>query len=206
MDFTQTTLGIEFGSTRVKAVLIDKAFRVLAEGVYDWENRFEGGYWIYGHEEILTALRASFASLQEAVTARFGAPLCTVGAIGISAMMHGYVALGSDGAFLVPFRTWRNTTTGEAAGALTKLFSFNIPERWSIAHLYQAILNGEAHLPQLSALTTLAGYLHRRLTGLHTVGGGEAAGKFPSDANTPSRSRCAVCCRRSARRAKRRAR
>jgi sugar (pentulose or hexulose) kinase len=184
MDFTKTTLGIEFGSTRVKAVLIDKSFRVIAEGVYDWENSFDGGYWTYAHDEILTALQQSFAALSKQVGDRYGAPLTTVGAIGISAMMHGYIALDKDDRFLVPFRTWRNTTTGEAAGALTKLFSFNIPERWSIAHLYQAILNGEAHLPQLSALTTLAGYLHRRLTGLHTVGVGEAAGMFPIDAKT----------------------
>ena len=184
MNFTKTTLGIEFGSTRVKAVLIDNAYHVLAEGVYDWENRFENGYWTYSHDAILAALQQSFASLQAAVTARFGAPLTTVGAIGISAMMHGYVALDEEGAFLVPFRTWRNTTTGEAAKALTELFSFNIPERWSIAHLYQAILNGEDHLPRLRSLTTLAGYLHYRLTGLHTVGVGEAAGMFPIDAKT----------------------
>ncbi len=183
-DFKTTTLGIEFGSTRVKAVLIDNACRVRAEGVYDWENRFEGGYWTYSHDAILTALQQSFASLQTAVTERFGAPLTSVGAIGVSAMMHGYVALDKDGAFLVPFRTWRNTTTGDAAKALTDLFSFNIPERWSIAHLYQAILNGEDHLPRLVSLTTLAGYLHYRLTGLHTVGVGEAAGMFPIDAET----------------------
>ena len=128
MDFTTATLGIEFGSTRVKAVLIDRSCRVLAEGVYDWENRFDGGYWTYDHAEILTALREAFAALQARVAARFGAPLSTVGAIGVSAMMHGYVALDDGNRFLVPFRTWRNTTTGEAAKALTDLFSFNIPE------------------------------------------------------------------------------
>ena len=184
MDFTTTTLGIEFGSTRVKAVLIDKSYRVCAEGVYDWENRFDGGYWTYEHDEILTALQQAFAALQTQVRARYGAPLTTVDAIGISAMMHGYVALDETDRFLVPFRTWRNTTTGAAAKELTQLFSFNIPERWSIAHLYQAILNGEDHLPRLSKLTTLAGYLHLRLTGEHTVGVGEAAGMFPIDAAT----------------------
>ncbi len=184
MDFTKTTLGIEFGSTRVKAVLIDKSFRVIAEGVYDWENSFDGGYWTYAHDEILTALQQSFAALSKQVVDRYGAPLTTVGAIGISAMMHGYIALDKDDRFLVPFRTWRNTTTGEAAKKLTQLFRFNIPERWSIAHLYQAMLNGEAHVKEIRALTTLAGYLHDRLTGVRTVGVGEAAGMFPIDAAT----------------------
>ena len=151
MDFTKTTLGIEFGSTRVKAVLIDKSYQVLAEGVYDWENSFAGGYWTYGHDEILTALQQSFAALSKQVQDKFGAPLTTVGAIGLSAMMHGYIAMDENDRFLVPFRTWRNTTTGEAAEKLTKLFSFNIPERWSVAHLYQAILNGEEHVKDIRA-------------------------------------------------------
>ena len=181
MDFTQTTLGIEFGSTRVKAVLIDRGFSVLAEGVYDWENSFDGGYWTYAHDEIITALQQSFASLQANVRERYGAPLTTVGAIGISAMMHGYIALDEADNFLVPFRTWRNTTTGDAAKALTVRFAFNIPERWSIAHLCQAILNGEPHVKDVRALTTLAGYLHYRLTGQRIVGVGEAAGMFPID-------------------------
>ena len=181
MDFTQTTLGIEFGSTRVKAVLIDNRFQVLAEGVYDWENSFSDGYWTYPQDEILTALQTAYAALKAQIRERFGVTLCTVGAIGISAMMHGYIALDAQGRFLVPFRTWRNTTTGRAAKELTALLSFNIPERWSIAHLYQAILNREAHLPAVASLTTLAGYLHRRLTGEHTVGVGEAAGMFPID-------------------------
>ena len=181
MDFTKTTLGIEFGSTRVKAVLIDQSFRVCAEGVYDWENSFVGGNWTYSHEEILTALQQSFQALSKQVCDKYGAPLTTVGAIGISAMMHGYIALDKNDRFLVPFRTWRNTTTGDAAKKLTQLFSFNIPERWSVAHLYQAILNGEAHVRDIRALTTLAGYLHFRLTGVRTVGVGEAAGMFPID-------------------------
>ncbi len=180
-DFSTTTLGIEFGSTRVKAVLIDRGFHVLAEGVYDWENSFDGGYWTYSHDEILTALQQSFASLQSQVLSRYGAPLTKVGAIGVSAMMHGYIALDDSDRFLVPFRTWRNTTTGDAAKALTERFSFNIPERWSIAHLYQAILNGEPHVGDIRALTTLAGYLHYRLTGERVVGVGEAAGMFPID-------------------------
>ncbi len=184
MDFTKTTLGIEFGSTRVKAVLIDKSYQVLAEGVYDWENSFAGGYWTYGHDEILTALQQSFAALSKQVCDKYGAPLTTVGAIGISAMMHGYIAMDENDRFLVPFRTWRNTTTGEAAEKLTKLFAFNIPERWSVAHLYQAMLNGEDHVKDIRALTTLAGYLHYRLTGVRTVGVGEAAGMFPIDDTT----------------------
>ena len=126
-DFTTTTLGIEFGSTRVKAVLIDRGFSVLAEGVYDWENSFEGGYWTYAHDEMIAALQQSFASLQSQVLSRYGAPLTRVGAIGISAMMHGYIALDENDRFLVPFRTWRNTTTGDAAKALTERFAFNIP-------------------------------------------------------------------------------
>ena len=181
MNFSTMTLGIEFGSTRVKAVLIDQNFQVRAEGVYDWENSFEGGYWTYSHDEILTALQQSFAALAKQAQGKFGAPLTTVGAIGISAMMHGYIALDENDRFLVPFRTWRNTTTGEAAKKLTQLFRFNIPERWSVAHLYQAVLNGEAHVKDIRALTTLAGYLHYCLTGVRTVGVGEAAGMFPID-------------------------
>ena len=177
----RTSLGIEFGSTRVKAVLIGEDYSALAEGMYGWENSFIDGYWTYGKDEIITALQSCFASLKDDVKNRYGVTLSTIGSIGISAMMHGYLALGSDGDFLAPFRTWRNTTTGESAKALTELFSFNIPERWSIAHLYQAILNNEEHVRDIAYLTTLAGYIHYRLTGVKAVGIGEAAGMFPID-------------------------
>ena len=179
-----TALGIEFGSTRVKAVLVAPDGAVLAEGVYDWENRFEGGYWTYRESDILAALQGCFAALKADVNARYDLPLTTVGAIGVSGMMHGYIALDENDRFLAPFRTWRNTTTGEAAAALTEAFDFNIPERWSVAHLYQAVLNGEDHVPSLAHLTTLAGYIHYLLTGARIVGVGEASGMFPIDSET----------------------
>ncbi|MBQ7598591.1 MAG: ATPase [Clostridia bacterium] len=175
----QTALGIEFGSTRVKAVLVSKTAAVLAEGVYDWENRYEDGYWTYRESDIFAALQGSFAALKENVKRRYDLTLTTVGAIGVSGMMHGYLALDENDRLLVPFRTWRNTTCAEAAAALTEAFGFNIPERWSIAHLYQAILNGEAHCERIAHLTTLAGLIHYYLTGRRVVGVGEASGMFP---------------------------
>ena len=180
----ETALGIEFGSTRVKAVLIGKDTKVLAEGVHNWENRFENGYWTYRESDIIEALQSCFASLKTNVQNRCGVALTSVGAIGISGMMHGYIALDANDRFLAPFRTWRNTTTAEAAAALTKAFSFNIPERWSVAHLYQAILNGEDHVGQIAHLTTLAGYIHSLLTGKRVLGVGEASGMFPIDSRT----------------------
>jgi sugar (pentulose or hexulose) kinase len=161
----QTALGIEFGSTRIKAVLIGADHTPLAAGSHEWENRYENGVWTYSLEDVWTGLQASYRDLCNAVQAQYNTPLQRIGAIGFSGMMHGYVALRPGRQLLVPFRTWRNTITGQAAAQLTELFQFNIPQRWSIAHLWQAILNGEAHVKEISHLTTLAGYIHWKLTG-----------------------------------------
>ncbi len=175
----KTFLGIEFGSTRIKAVLIDESFETLATGGHSWENRYENGYWTYSLEDIMEGMRSSFASLAADVLEKYSTPLTTVGAMGISGMMHGYLAFDGEGELLTPFRTWRNTTTAKAAEILSSEFSFNIPQRWSIAHLYQAILNGEEHVGRISRLTTLAGHIHYLLSGRHEVGLGEASGMFP---------------------------
>jgi sugar (pentulose or hexulose) kinase len=177
----QTALGIEFGSTRIKAVLIGADHTPLAAGSHEWENRYENGVWTYSLEDVWTGLQASYRDLCNAVQAQYNTPLQRIGAIGFSGMMHGYVALDQDDKLLVPFRTWRNTITGQAAAQLTELFQFNIPQRWSIAHLWQAILNGEAHVKEISHLTTLAGYIHWKLTGEQVMGVGEASGMFPID-------------------------
>ena len=181
MDFKKTALGIELGSTRIKAVLIDEDHRPVASGSYDWENQLVDGVWTYSLEAVHTGLQACYAGLARDVKEKTGEALATVGAIGVSGMMHGYLPFDREGKQLVPFRTWRNTITGEAAEALTECFGFNIPQRWSVAHLYQAVLNGEEHLSKLDFLTTLAGYIHWRLTGRKVVGAGEAAGMFPID-------------------------
>lgn len=184
MDFTKTTLGIEFGSTRIKAVLLDEKNVPVAQGSHEWENRLVNGVWTYSMDDIHSGLQACFADLKRDVQQRFGQPLVTVGAMGVSGMMHGYLPFDQDGRPLCEFRTWRNTMTGEAAEKLTALLGFNIPQRWSIAHLYQAMLNGEAHLARLHHINTLAGYIHERLTGECCVGTGEASGIFPIDSNT----------------------
>ena len=183
MDLKKTVLGIELGSTRIKAVLLDENHIPVASGSHDWENRLENGIWTYTRSDIHTGLRACYADLKRDVRDKFGIKLTTVGALGVSAMMHGYLPFDRDGNQLAEFRTWRNTITGQAAGELTSLFGFNIPQRWSIAHLYQAILNGEEHLPKLDYLTTLAGYIHWRLTGEKVMGVGEASGMFPIGAD-----------------------
>lgn len=175
----KTALGIEFGSTRIKAVLIDSRFETIASGSYEWENQLKDGYWTYDREEIINGLQAAYRELKQEVDRQYGVTLQTVGSIGFSAMMHGYMAFDKQGELLVPFRTWRNSTTGQAAKALTDLFQFNIPERWTIAHLYQAILGGEAHVPSLDHVTTLAGYIHWLLTGEKAIGVGDASGVFP---------------------------
>ncbi|MDE5576406.1 MAG: ATPase, partial [Oscillospiraceae bacterium] len=175
----KTFLGIEFGSTRIKACLIGEDFAPVAQGAHDWENRLENGYWTYSLDDIHSGLQSCYADLKRDVREKYGVTLETVGAMGISAMMHGYMAFDSGDDLLVPFRTWRNTTTEKAAAELTKLFGFNIPQRWSIAHLYQAILNKEPHVPQIAHITTLAGYIHFLLTGKRAVGIGEASGMFP---------------------------
>ena len=181
MELTKTALGIELGSTRIKAVLIDEAFVPVASGEYEWENQLVNGVWTYSMDAVHTGLQTCFANLRADVKAKFGVELTTVGAIGVSAMMHGYLPFDRDGKQLAEFRTWRNTITGEAAEKLTALFGFNIPQRWSIAHLYQAILNGEEHVKDIAFLTTLAGYIHWRLTGEKNMGVGEASGMFPID-------------------------
>lgn len=180
----RTYLGIEFGSTRIKAVLTDDTYAPVATGAYDWENRLENGYWTYSEEDIIKGLKGCYQDLRRDVKEKYGAEITTVGAMGISAMMHGYLAFDSEDRLLVPFRTWRNTTTAQAAEKLTELFGFNIPQRWSIAHLYQAVLNGEEHVPQIAHVTTLAGYIHYLLTGRRELGAGEAAGMFPVDSST----------------------
>jgi len=180
----KTALGIELGSTRIKAVLIDENHQVLATGSFGWENRLENGLWTYHLEDAIAGLQASFADLCADVKAKYGLTLTTVGAMGISGMMHGYIALDKDGRQLAPFLTWRNTNTPQAAETLTELFQFNIPLRWSISQLYQAILNNEAHVAQIHAITTLAGYIHSLLTGRRVIGIGEASGMFPIDSET----------------------
>ena len=180
----KTVLGIEFGSTRIKAVLIGEDHMPIAAGNHEWENRHENGIWTYSLEDIFGGLQEGYQKLSEEVSAKYGIALKTIGAIGLSAMMHGYVVVDVDGNLLVPFRTWRNTITGQASHQLTELFQFNIPQRWSIAHLYQAILNKEAHVKDISHQTTLAGYVHWKLTGQRVLGIGEASGMFPIDSKT----------------------
>ncbi|NDO46699.1 FGGY-family carbohydrate kinase [Clostridium sp. MD294] len=179
-----TALGIEFGSTRIKAVLIDETKSPIAQGSYEWENRIENNIWTYHIEDIITGLQHCYSDLSENVKKEYGVVLKTVGSIGISAMMHGYMAFDKKGELLVPFRTWRNTITQQAAEKLTKLFDYNIPQRWSIAHLYQAILNEETHVSQINFLTTLAGFIHFKLTGKKVLGVGDASGMFPIDCTT----------------------
>ena len=177
----KTVLGIEFGSTRIKAILIGEDHMPIASGSCDWENRYVNGIWTYSLEDIWKGLQESYRKLSEEVIQKYNTPLVTIGVIGFSAMMHGYMAFDKDEKLLVPFRTWRNTMTEGATKDLTKLFGFNIPQRWSIAHLYQAILNKEIHVKDISYLTTLAGYVHWKLTGKKVLGVGEASGMFPID-------------------------
>ncbi|MGN0648387.1 MAG: xylulokinase [Oscillospiraceae bacterium] len=177
----KTFLGIELGSTRIKAVLIGEDFTVLAKGSHCWENKLENGYWTYALDDIHKGLKACYTDLCNDIRKRYDKQLTTIGAMGISAMMHGYLAFDANDTLLTPFRTWRNTTTAEAAAKLTDALHFNIPQRWSIAHLYQAVLNKEAHIPQIAHVTTLAGYIHYLLTGRRVVGIGEASGIFPVD-------------------------
>ena len=153
-------LGIEMGSTRIKAVLIDKDGTPLASGGHNWENRLEDGIWTYTLEDVWTGLQDAYAKMAADVQKQYGVTVTKLAGMGFSAMMHGYMAFDGQGELLVPFRTWRNTNTQQAAEDLTELLQFNIPQRWSVAHLYQAILNGEPHVPQVRFLTTLAGYVH----------------------------------------------
>ena len=170
LDLQSAALGIELGSTRIKAVLAAADGTPLASGAHDWENRFEGGYWTYRLDDVWAGVQDAFAKLAANVREICGEPLTTVGAMGISAMMHGYLPFDKNGAQLAAFRTWRNTTTAEAAALLTRQLGFNIPQRWSVAHLMQAALNGEEHVRDIAFLTTLAGYVHWKLTGEKVLG------------------------------------
>ncbi len=180
----KSVLGIEFGSTRIKAVLVDENNKPIASGAHDWENRLENGIWTYSLDDIWNGLQDCYKKLAEDVQAQYGEKLTKIGAIGFSAMMHGYMAFNEKDELMVPFRTWRNTITEEASNKLTALFNYHIPQRWTIAHLYQAVLNGEEHVADLKFVITLAGYIHWRLTGEKIVGVGEASGMFPIDIAT----------------------
>ena len=181
----RTALGIEFGSTRIKACLIgDDPTDVLAVGSHEWENAFVDRTWTYALDDVWAGLQAAYADLVADAVRRHGVAPTTFGAIGVSAMMHGYLAFDAAGEQLVPFRTWRNTSTGPAAAELSERFGLNIPLRWSIAHLHQAVLDDEPHVPDLASITTLAGYVHRRLTGRDVLGVGDASGMFPIDSAT----------------------
>ena len=184
LESGQIVLGVEFGSTRIKAVLIGEDHLPIAWGSYEWENRYENGIWTYHLEDVWAGLQESYRQLSTQVYEKYHTPLQMISAMGFSAMMHGYMAFDNNGNLLVPFRTWRNTMTGRAATELTQLFQFNIPQRWSIAHLYQAILNSEEHVKDVSYLTTLAGYVNWKLTGQNVLGVGDASGMFPIDSKT----------------------
>lgn len=177
-------LGVEFGSTRIKAVLIDEHCNVLASGSYNWENKLENGYWTYSLDEVWTGLQSAYAQLNNQCAEKYESEITQLAGLGISAMMHGYLPFDKNDRLLTPFRTWRNTTTAQAADELTELFDFNIPQRWSISHLYQAVLNNEPHIDNINFITTLAGYVHWKLTGKKVVGIGEASGMFPIDSET----------------------
>ncbi len=172
MSEHRACLGLELGSTRIKAVTIDETFKPVSSGDYTWASRYENGVWTYPLEEVWTGLKSALSQVKDREK---------IAAAGVSAMMHGYLAFDRDWNLLVPFRTWQNTITGPAAAQLTELFGFNIPQRWSIAHLYQAVLNKEDHVPRIAHITTLAGYIHYMLTGVNAVGVGEASGMFPID-------------------------
>lgn len=184
MDLKKSVLGLELGSTRIKAVLIDSCHKPIASGSYDWENKLIDGVWTYSLDDVHTGIQECFGRLKQDVKSRYGTELTSVGAIGVSGMMHGYLPFDQNGEQLAKFRTWRNTTTQKAAAELTELFNFNIPQRWSIAHLYQAVLDNSEYLCNLSYLTTLAGYVHWRLTGEKIIGVGEASGMFPINSST----------------------
>ncbi|WP_090901974.1 xylulokinase [Paenibacillus sp. OK076] len=180
----ETSLGIEFGSTRIKAVLMDHHFNTICSSSYEWANQLIDGYWTYDMNEMIHGLQQTYHQLKQEIQNNYGVTIQKIGSIGCSAMMQGYIALDQTGELLVPFRTWRNATTGKAASELTEKFQFKIPERWSIAHLYQAILNGEEHVTNINYITTLSGYIHRLLTGSKAIGIGDASGMFPIDEST----------------------
>lgn len=184
IEAAKTSLGIELGSTRIKAVLVGEDNTPIAQGDHEWENRLENGIWTYSLDDVWTGLKDCYAKLAQDVSKQYGITLTKVGSIGFSAMMHGYMAFNKEGELLVPFRTWRNTMTEEASNKLTEVFSYHIPQRWSIAHLYQAILSREEHVADVDFMTTLDGYVHWMLTGEKVLGVGEASGMFPIDLST----------------------
>ena len=184
IDFDSCAIGIELGSTRIKAVLTSSEGKVLASGSFERQNRYENGYWTYPIELVTIGLKSAYKALKDDVKAKYGLTIKRVGAIGVSAMMHGYLVFGKDGRLLTPFRTWRNDTASRAADELTEIFGFHIPARWSIAHLYQAILDKEEHVKDIDYLVALEGYVHRLLTGKRVIGLNEASGMFPLDSLT----------------------
>lgn len=180
----KTALGIELGSSRIKAVLIDDASQILAQGNFDWENSLVDGIWTYSLDDVWLGIESAYKALADNVLEKYQLPLENIGAIGVSAMMHGYLVFDQDDQLLVPFRTWRNTMTEDATKVLIEKFNYNIPQRWSIAHLYHAILEGEEHVKDIQFMTTLAGYVHWQLTGQKVLGIGDASGVFPIDDET----------------------
>ena len=180
----KTSLGIELGSTRIKGILVDENNEVIAAGGYSWENKLENGIWTYHLNDVWTGMRECYRTLAEDVRGKYDIELTSVGAMGISGMMHGYLVFDKEGRQLADFRTWRNTVTERSAAELSELFGFNIPQRWSIAHLDRAILNGEDHIKSIDFMTTLAGYVHWMLTGEKAIGIGEASGMFPINSET----------------------
>lgn len=180
----EITLGLELGSTNIKAVLMTDDFNTIASGSYNWENQLVDGIWTYSMDEVWHGIQTSYTQLAADVQSKYHQAITKINAIGISAMMHGYLAFNQNNDLLVPFRTWRNAITGQAADDLTKLFDFNIPQRWSVAHLYQAILNDEEHVKEIDFITTLAGYVTWKLSGEKVLGIGDASGVFPIDSNT----------------------
>lgn len=184
LNSEELSIGIELGSTRIKTIAIDKKLNVRASGSFQWENKFVDGFWTYSANDIWVGLQQSYGAMAQDLFDKTGVTLTKVNSIGISGMMHGYLAFDNNDDLLVPFRTWRNGNTKEAAKKLTDIFNFNIPERWSIAHIYQAILNKESHTSQVEFITTLSGYIHWYLTGEKVIGLGDASGMFPVDIST----------------------
>ncbi len=182
------SLGIELGSTRIKSVLVTEDFNTIASGSYVWENKYDNGIWTYPIEQVWEGIQTSYSQMAAEVQSKYHQPLKKIGSIGISAMMHGYLAFDKNDNLLVPFRTWRNNITADAAEQLTKVFDFNIPQRWCVAHLYQAILNDEDHVKYIDFITTLAGYVTWKLSGEKVLGIGDASGAFPIDESTGSYS------------------
>ncbi|MCD8105795.1 MAG: ATPase, partial [Lachnospiraceae bacterium] len=180
----KAVLGLEFGSTRIKAVLVDETNQPIASGSHEWENQLVNGVWTYSLDAVWEGLQDCYSDLAADVKKQYDTDIENLAAIGFSAMMHGYLTFDKDDNLLVPFRTWRNTITEQASRMLLDLFNFNIPQRWSIAHLYQAILNGEEHVKDIAFFTTLAGYIHWQMTGKKVLGIGDASGMFPIDSET----------------------